>query len=461
MQKLIVAICLIALLSVLACGLMGCNGNEKPNADFFVDFVKTDGRAIIGADGNRTALVGTNLGGWLVQEEWMCPTDVGGYEFCQLEMMITLANRFGKKKMEQLIKVYEDNWITEKDFANIAKTGLNTVRIPFTYFNLCDTLVLDEQTGEYVLKPFEQLTLRENAFDRLDWAIEMCQKYGLYAIPDMHGAVGSQSGQHHSGDTRVAGGRLWEDGDIGEICREKTKWLWLKIANRYKDNKAVAGYDLLNEPGVTIDGEQVTTSTNWDYYDELYDAIREVDPNHTIILEGCWDVGSLPAPSKYGWENVIYEYHFYNRDTAANKQSSFYSAKLVLDYLAKIEAPTLIGEFAVWGDGKLNDEEAWRGVIQFFCGKGWNFLTWSLKGNSVASTWFMYLMNGDLDAAQVNFKTDSFDDIKRIWASHNSANYRPNDWLIDSITDYIDDFNTNGYDNRPLNEQLESYAILQ
>ena len=43
-------------------------------------------------------------------------------------------------------------------------------------------------------------TLKETAFDRLDWFIEEAAKHGIYTLIDMHGAFGSQNGKDHSGD---------------------------------------------------------------------------------------------------------------------------------------------------------------------------------------------------------------------------------------------------------------------
>jgi hypothetical protein len=50
----------------------------------------------------------------------------------------------------------------------------------------------------------------------------------------------------------------------------------------------------------------------WDFYDELYQAIRKVDANHIITMEGIWEIYNLPEPSSYNWSNVLYQTHNYN-----------------------------------------------------------------------------------------------------------------------------------------------------
>lgn len=216
MRKRILAAILLATILVSAFALFACNDDEKT-----VSFVKTDGAKIIDEKGNAIGLYGTNLGGWLVQESWLVPTDIGK-EYGQIDMMIELANRFGEDGMQELLDVYENNWVTELDFQRIKELGMNCVRIPFTYLNFVNAV---KKVGDrYERTPYEELKVDESKFARLDWAIEMCKKYSLYAILDMHGAVGSQSGNDHTGDIAYpGGGRLWGEDETGEICRQKTK----------------------------------------------------------------------------------------------------------------------------------------------------------------------------------------------------------------------------------------------
>ena len=446
----ILSACLVVVMAFVSVALVAC---DKAGDD--ARFVRVDGKRILGVDGEPIALIGTNLGGWLVQEAYMCPTEVG-YEFGQLEMMRTLANRFGKEKMYELLDVYQDNWVSEADFKNMRDLNFTAVRIPFTYLTMYDVLTLNETTNEYDLVPYADLALRDDAFYRLDWALDMCKKYGLYAILDMHGAVGSQSGMQHSGDISLAGGRLWLDNETGEICRNKTKELWLTIADRYASRSEIACYDLLNEPGVLENGEQHTTKTVWDYYDELITAIRAVDKNHAICVESCWEVSELPSPrpttaTKYDWQNVIYQYHHYNWSGNNMSNRLFYASKLTFENLMKHNVPVLIGEFNVWGDNTRDgsrsdqtDEEAWDAAIEFYCAMGWHFTTWALKANSTNTSWGLYNMKEGVSGAQVNYFEDSEERIREIWSLHNSSNYRQNEWLINAITKHIDEFNATG-----------------
>lgn len=472
MKKRIVSALLIIVVFATMFALVACNDKDEN-----VTFVKTDGAKIIDENGKAIGLYGTNLGGWLVQESWLVPTDVGA-TYGQIDMMLELANRFGEDGMNRLLDVYEDNWVTELDFKRIKDLGLNCVRIPFTYMNLTNPI---KKVGDkYERTPYAELVVDESKFARLDRAIETCKKYSLYVILDMHGAVGSQSGNDHTGDIAYPdGGRLWGDDEIGEICRAKTKEIWVAVANRYKNEPTVAVYDLMNEPGIKKNGSQTTTSRTHEYFNELYKAIREVDKNHIISIESCWTSFDLPDPAKYGWENVIYQYHHYNWASSGVANATYYGLQITANNLAtkKYNVPILIGEFNVWPDShedKVNatgkesaqtEAQAWDGVMELYCGLGWNFTTWNFKHAAEHSSWGLFNYDGTVEGMneQANYKTMSEEDIARIWARHNSENYVVNTSLTNCITPHLSSFNTNGNDNRSVKEikAEKDYYILR
>lgn len=473
MKKVIVMVLLLSLLGACALTLSAC---DNPKHDHKNDnkYVSVDGTKIIDADGDAIGLYGTNLGGWFVQESWLVPTDVGAV-YGQIDMMLTLANRFGEDGMRELLDVYEDNWVTELDFKRIKELGLNCVRIPFSYLNFMNVIKKDGE--EYVRTPYAELKIDENSFARLDWAIEMCKKYELYAILDMHGAVGSQSGNDHTGDIAYPnGGQMWQKDEIGETCRAKTKELWQFIANRYKDETIVVAYDLLNEPGIKSGGNQSTISQFCqDYFDELYQAIRKIDRHHIITIESCWSSFDLPAPQDYGWENVIYQYHHYNWASSNIANSKYYSSLVAQNNyatdLGDYNVPVLIGEFNAWGDSERTsvdsdqtNEQAMSGAIELYCGLGWNFTTWNFKHTASQSSWGLFNYRTDIDnmGEQANFFTMTKEKIAKIWKRHHSQNYVVNESLVNCITTHLASFNTNGNDNRTLEEIKSSkfYYIL-
>ena len=367
------------------------------------DFLKVNGTQIRKqkGTGDIVYLRGTNAGGWLVQEDWMNPTNASD----QKTMMTTLANRFGASKRDELVSTYENNYWTTQDFDNCAEMGMSVIRLPFTYMNLCD----------------DNGNLKSNAFDRLDWFVQNCSQRGMYVILDMHGAFGSQNGMDHSGEIND-GKQLY----YNQSNKDKTLNLWKKIAEHFKGNPAVAAYDILNEPGIKA---AATYSLHWDFYNEIYNTIRSKDSNHIIIMESCWDADNLPKPSQYGWKNVAYEYHYYpwNAQNSSDAQKSYFSGKVSDIANHNYGVPTFVGEFTCF-----EQEEGWKAAMSTFNGQGWHWTTWSYKvtGNS---SWGIYNHNPE----KVDIYNDSADTIKNKWSAVGTANGWKNDKIYNLVKPYL------------------------
>lgn len=91
----------------------------------------------------------------------------------------------------------------------------------------------------------------------------------------MHTVPGGQNPDWHS-DNHTKYAAFWDYKDH----QDRTVWLWEQIAARYKDNIWVAGYNPLNEP---CDPEHVRLPA---FYERLEKALRKVDPNHILFLDG-------------------------------------------------------------------------------------------------------------------------------------------------------------------------------
>ena len=367
------------------------------------DFLKVNGTQIRKQKGTGDVvyLRGTNAGGWLVQEDWMNPTNASD----QKTMMTTLANRFGTSKRDELVSTYENNYWTTQDFDNCAEMGMSVIRLPFTYMNLCD----------------DNGNLKSNAFDRLDWFVQNCSQRGMYVILDMHGAFGSQNGMDHSGEIND-GKQLY----YNQSNKDKTLNLWKKIAEHFKGNPAVAAYDILNEPGIKA---AATYSLHWDFYNEIYNTIRSKDSNHIIIMESCWDADNLPRPSQYGWTNVAYEYHYYpwSAQNSSDAQKSYFSSKVSDIANHNYGVPTFVGEFTCF-----EQAEGWKAAMSTFNSQGWHWTTWSYKvtGNS---SWGIYNHNPE----KVDIYNDSADTIKNKWSAVGTENGWKNDKIYNLVKPYL------------------------
>lgn len=352
--------------------------------------LRTKGKNIVNGKGETVQLQGINAGGWLVQEGWMCLTNAPS----QTEAFSVLDDRFGKETREHLFEVYEDNYWSESDFDNIKAMGMNVVRLPITWWHILD----------------DEGNLRPDAFERIDWFVDCCAARDLYVILDLHAAPGSQNGNDHSGD--ITGSHLWEEA----VYQDRTQFLWEQIAAHYRGNATVAAYDLLNEPGGELNSTGVM---QWEFFDRLYEAIRVIDPEHIIIMESCWGPEDLPDPDEYGWENVVYQYHYYKWGA----DNDYNAQKLAVDVnLHKLKetdhpVPSFIGEFTLF-----QNEDAWKYALNAYndAGLSWTIWTYKVTGNS---SWGLYNVHGE----KVDIYEDTAEEIEEKW-SQQGALVR-NEWL--------------------------------
>lgn len=321
--------------------------------------------------------------------------DTGVYTQKRAEEAMRANPKLTEEQIQKLYGLYMSTYITEEDFAEIASLGLNTVRINFTWMNLTTD-------GE---------TLREEAFRYLDFALEMCEKYGLYAVLDLHGAVGSQNQDFHSGDDAQF------DLFGNEENRRRTAELWKTIAERYRDRKVIAGYDLLNEPRRAAGkyGGKVTT----DFYDELYQAVREADENHMIFIEYFTFPTHGSRVKNYDWENVCLEYHIYNKTPFSQKMClMFYNA---LHNFMGSSMPVFIGEWNAW-----DSETDWNESMDYFESLGWSYASWAYKTNAYSykgntgkgMNWGLF----ELNAEPVDLSSASYEEIVRAYENTATEN---------------------------------------
>ena len=99
------------LLFLLACAMVCTSAMAEDE----LTMLRAQGQEIVNADGEAVLLRGVNMGGWLVQEGWMNLTNGP----CQSESFKVLDERFGRDVREHLFQVYEDNYLSERDFDNI------------------------------------------------------------------------------------------------------------------------------------------------------------------------------------------------------------------------------------------------------------------------------------------------------------------------------------------------------
>ena len=306
--------------------------------------LKVSGDQIVNQKGETVLLRGFGLGGMLHMENF-----INGYPANEEAMREGLRKVVGEKKYNLYFDTFFNSYFTEPDAAYIQSLGLNLVRIPINY------RLFEDDMNPGVIK--------EGAFAFLDSVIARCARHQVYTIIDLHALPGAQNQHWHSDNpTHVAS--FW----IHKHFQDRVVHLWEVIAERYKNEAWVAGYDLINEPA-DPSGEKV-----FPYYKRLRDAIRKIDPDHILFLEGDKYAVDFSRFTEV-WDNVVYTNHDYatpgfvsGGDYPGITRGKYYDKDtLERDFLKKSEfmfsrrVPLWVGEFGpvYTGDAK-RDEMRYR-----------------------------------------------------------------------------------------------------
>lgn len=286
------------------------------------NFVRVSGTKLLGRDGQKLVLRGTNCGNWMVREPYMMNTS--GNLDRQFKFDRMLAEVCGEEKVHEFDRLWMDNNFCEADMAFLSAQGFNTLRVPMHYKYF--TLPVEQEPTEG-----EQTWLQEG-FDRIDSMCVWAERHGMLLVLDMHACPGGQS----SGDIcdyDSSKPSLWESA----ANRTKLAALWRKIAERYSDRKCVAAYDLINETNWTLAN---SNKLLWDTFKAIIKAIREVDRNHIVVLEGnSYSNDYTGLPSTKMDTKMMLQYHRYGVYNTKNQVQS------MADMASNYRCPVFIGEF--------------------------------------------------------------------------------------------------------------------
>ena len=391
-MKRFVSLFLAVITAFSVCSVAFAQGETANTATGFTseDFLETDGQNIVNQKGEKVILKGVNLGAWMIWEDWLCPYENSLDHYTALEI---LTDRFGQDKAYELMNTYMDNWITEYDLDEIKKMGFNAVRVPFWFRNFYyddkGTKILDKN-GEW-------------DFSRLEWVVEECSERELYVVLDMHGAVGYQSDAPHNGKKGSVG--LYADTEQGEKYRQLTDELWTEIATRFKDSPAVAMYDLLNEPMCDVDAGEIERRINNEMiYTRLYDTVRAVDSKHIITMEAIWTAIALPMAWTKGWDNVVYQVHFYNNSNFIFNLFAWFTKFIYAD------VPMMMGEFYP------HQKTTWENCFNTLEKANYSWFLWTYKATGHGMWESDWCLRGSKDGFErAKLETDSYEEIARKW----------------------------------------------
>jgi len=294
-------------------------------------FLKAEGKRIVDEKGKNVLLRGEGLGGWMLQEGYMLGINK---ESRQNKIRSRLEAMMGPEETSEFYDAWLHNFIQKADIDSMHAWGFNSVRLPMHY-NLF-TLAVDKEPVA------GKNTWLKKGFELTDSLLSWCKANNMYLILDLHAVPGGQGNDLNIADRDPSNPSLWQS----DANQQKTIALWKKLAERYKNEKWVGGYDILNEPnwGFTDsvnDRNGIKEKNNAPIrklFQEITIAIRSVDKNHIIIIEGNgWGNnynGILPT-----WDNnMVLSFHkYWDYNKTQNIQR-------ILDTRNKYNVPVWLGE---------------------------------------------------------------------------------------------------------------------
>lgn len=291
-------------------------------------YLKQKGKYIVDGNDNPFIIRSMGLGGWMVQEGYMMET--AGFAGPQYKIRAKIEQAIGLDRTNEFYNDWLANHVRKADIDSMAKWGFNAIR-PALHYNLF-TLPIEKEP-----KPGQDTWL-EIGFKMLDDLIEWSKANKMYVILDLHAAPGGQGKNADISDYDPTKPSLWESPEN----KRKTIALWKKLAERYANEKWVGGYDLINETNWGFDSDNSgcggSNAPLLALMKDITTAIREVDKNHLIIIEGnCWANnmdGLFPA-----WDNnMAYSFHKYWSGTETSSIQGY------LDLRHRYNVPMWMGE---------------------------------------------------------------------------------------------------------------------
>jgi endoglucanase len=266
-------------------------------------YLHRKGKDIVDGENKPVILRGMGLGGWMLQEGYMLETN--SFANPQHQIRNKISGLVGESNTQAFYDAWRKNHCTRTDIDSLASWGFNSVRLPMHY-NLFTLPIESEPVAG-------QNTWLEKGFAMTDSLLKWCAANHMYLILDLHAAPGGQGNDAAISDYDNTKPSLWQS----EPNKQKTVELWRKLAERYATEPWIGGYDLINETNWNFDGankngcDENVNAPLKALLDQITTAIREVDKNHIIYIEGnCWannHNGLLP----FSDDNTVLSFHKY------------------------------------------------------------------------------------------------------------------------------------------------------
>ncbi|MET4107823.1 cellulase family glycosylhydrolase [Hymenobacter sp. UYP22] len=360
------------------------------------------GPKTVDATGREVVLRGYNVGGWLLQESYILGTDTLN---SQWRIKQALLRTMPEAEVEKFYRQYRQQFITKADIDFLARQGFNCVRLPLHYDlfltpeqrHARTEVIRDPQNPQKLTAYVQQLSQwydegqlfakprKLDGIRFIDEVVKWCAANKMYVVLDLHAAPGGQGTDRNINDNFLPLD-LWKRHDAKGrlIYQDITVRLWEMLADRYRNEPAIAMYDLINEPhnlnvanGLTADNQELNT-----LYSRLIDAVRARNDQHLLMVEGNGYGNEYTnlTPDKLkvkSTANLVYNAHRYwcpNTAEAADPNPN--QINLLSNLIAfrdKWQVPVWVGETGE------NSNEWFAAAVQGLNDRGIGWGHWNIK----------------------------------------------------------------------------------
>jgi len=184
---------------------------------------------------------------------------------------INLGNGFDAPSIGEWGVVLEEN-----HFKYAAEAGLDHVRLPVRF----SARALKEA-------PY---TINEDFFKKVDWALDLAEKYKLSILLDLH---------HYEEIMK----------DPSQYHQDRFIAMWKQISERYKDRPDTVAFELMNEPC-----DKLVVSILNPLMEKTYKLVRETNPTRLIFINSFFWANTEwldRVDTSFMDKNTIVTFHMY------------------------------------------------------------------------------------------------------------------------------------------------------
>merc|ERR1712127_64945 len=341
--------------------------------------------ALCAATASADAIVGTNMGGWMVLEPWITPSffyrflSKKGSEGVGMDCW-TVCEALGPEEGNAMMKAHWETWVTEEHVAALAAREVEVVRLPIGDWTF-------NQYGPYV-------GCMDGAKEKIAWFMDVAAKYNIKVLLDVHAVKDSQNGFDNSGRARDL---EWVDENhfkhwsiesaywLGEwnlstysydsINQDNIDWsvqVIQDIMDEWGQHPALYAVEPVNEPWWASDFPALKG-----FYRRAREVVRKSNPDTLFVFHDAF------TPRADTWNdlfedddmaNVVMDTHAYmawwEHKNDVWMYCNDYEAVLSTDDITNVKYPIWVGEWSLATDvcamwlGGFNDSNT---EYQFEC----------------------------------------------------------------------------------------------